>query len=482
MKKILITICLLISAVGTTQVFENDAITKFTKESVKDKYSIFFPSAYGFVTLHHLDNVMMDNTKGMVLTQYDQELQAGKDMSFNLPKLGNRAADLVQVVELDKKLLFFSKVMHKKSAKHQMNVQVFDLESFTVSDNKVLSSFAIEGYSKSGFYNMAISPDKSKFAIVANMPFEKKKNEKLMIWVYDSDLNLVWEKSETIDFSSKRAYNEKVFVQNSGEVVMVKTINEAKKTRRTDLLTFTSSDSKKTSFSEDGFMPLEMDIVNVNGISMLSGFYWDAVKVPVKINAVEGDDTNGAFLYDLGAKKIIGKHEFNDDLNNKYDYKSLIVTDIVLNNDDLFLFGERQLSKSEFKKNGNSVTTELDYFYTFGSSLMVNMDTKGTLKKMYPLYNAKDYKNEAKETAGYAILNLSDGLFVFSNTNGYMTMNQFFTGKESKFNYPEVKLSENASPTNPAFIPHTFREVKGFGLAYYIASYANTYWISKMTW
>ena len=110
------------------------------------------------------------------------------------------------------------------------------------------------------------------------------------------------------------------------------------------------------------------------------------------------------------------------------------------------------------------------------------MDTKGTLKKMYPLFNASEFKNETKERASFTVLNLNDGLFVFSNRDGYMRMNHYFTNDSPTFNYPDVRPTENSSTTTPQIIPHTFRDVDGYGLAYYLVNYGDKYWVTKMTW
>ena len=152
MKRIIVSIIAFLTLTfGFAQTFTTEKSKSFTKESEKDVYRIVFPSAYGFMTLHHLDNVMMDNTKAMVLTKYDQSMQAMETKTFNLPKLGLRASDLQKVVELKEQLIFLSTVMDKKIAKHEVNAQVYNQKDNTVSDNKVLASIPIDGYSKSGF-------------------------------------------------------------------------------------------------------------------------------------------------------------------------------------------------------------------------------------------------------------------------------------------------------------------------------------------
>ena len=145
MKKIGVTlIACLIMGYGFGQDFKTTHGAYFKKESEQDIYNIHFTSAYGFTTLHHLDNVMLDNTKAMVLTKYNQDMKDGETITFNLPKLGLRASDLQEVIEIDDQLVFLSTVMDKKSTRHEVNAQVYSNKSTSVSENKVIASFPIE--------------------------------------------------------------------------------------------------------------------------------------------------------------------------------------------------------------------------------------------------------------------------------------------------------------------------------------------------
>lgn len=479
-KNVITLIAFLTLSFGFAQQFKTEVGPRFTKESDKDIYHIVFPSAYGFMTLHHLDNVMMDNTKAMVLTKYDQSMQFVDSKTFNLPKLGLRASDLQEVIELENQLIFLSTVMDKKSGKHQVNAQVYNQKDNTVSDNKVLASFAIEGYSKSGLFQIALSPDQTKIALFANMPFEKKAQEKVKFWVYDTNLNLIWEHSETLSFDSERAYDENVFVNNAGEVSVSKVTDFYKKTRTTHLLKCNGDFVETTPLSADGFQPMQMKLIEVNGKSMLTGFFWNGSKGVVKINSKEGNDNDGAFLYDLAENKILGIHDWSNNLDSS-NLKSLEVIDVKVIGDDIFMIGEKQLEDSEFRKNGNTLTTDLDYLYTFGSSVIVNLDTKGTLKSFTPLMNSKNYKNEAKEKGSLTALYLENGLHVFAN-NDYIKHYSFFTQDKSYFSSPSVRPNGAGTSTTPYIIPHTIRDVNNYNLVYYITNYGNEYWFNKMSW
>src|SRR5690606_16753238 len=110
----------------------------------------------------------------------------------------------------------------------------------------------------------------------------------------------------------------------------------------------------------------------------------------IKINAEEGEEASGAFLYDLNNRKLTAKHEWNNTLNAK-DLKSIEVVEVTLTDDAIYMVGEKRLSKSEFREGGTSLGVEIDYFYTYGSSVLVAMDPQGTLLGFTPLFNAKNF-------------------------------------------------------------------------------------------
>ncbi len=481
MKKILIfLIALFVSNNTFSQDFTVEVGPSFAKANKKDVYKIVFPTAYGFTTLHHLDNVMLDNNKTMTLTKYDQTMQAIETIDFNLPKLGLRAADLQEVIELENQLVFLSTVMDKKSKKHQVNAQVYNNNDNSVTEHKVLASFAIEGYSKSGYFQLAISPDKSKIAIVANMPFKKKTQEQVEVWVYDNQLNLVWNQKETLNYKSERAYQEQVFVLNSGEVLMNKLSNAFKKTRKAELITFNGTSASTSDFSSLGFQPMDMKLIDANGKPMLVGFFWDGKKVMLKINSKEGDETNGAFLFDLTTKNLIGIHNWDEKVKPN-ELKSLKVIDVEVINNDIYMIGEKQLTASEFKKTGSSMSMEMDYTHTFGASVIVNMDTRGTLKGFKPFMNSKKYINEAKEKGSLASVYLNNGLRLFANNN-YISLYTYFKDGKATFRTPTVRPKGAISDSTPYIIPSTVKAVKDYNLVYFISTYADEYWFNRMSW
>src|SRR5690606_29176858 len=195
----------------------------------------------------------------------------------------------------------------------------------------------------------------------------------------------------------------------------------------------------ETVLSSEGFQPLNMKLVEMNNNPALAGFYWNGNSAIIKINAEEGEETSGAFLYDLNNRKLTAKHEWSSGLNAK-DLKSLEVVNVALTDDAIYMVGEKQLSKSEFRKGGSSLGVEIDYFYTYGSSVLAAMDHQGTLLGFTPLFNAKNFKNTEKEKGSLAALYLENGLRIFAN-NEHINQYSYFTEQTSSFPVLKVRTS-----------------------------------------
>lgn len=467
-------------AIGFSQEFKTQSSEIFRKESNEQNFQIAFASPYGFMVYSELEGHRMVNggVNTIQLSTFDQSMQRVGTQNFELPMLGNRPADLRKIVEQENQLVFLSSAMNTKSGEHNLYAQVYSKTDNAVGQTKILGTFPIEKYSRSGAYQIAVSPDRSKIAVFANMPFDRKSKEKVKIWLFGEQLNLLWEQTATLQFDSERAYREKVFVTNAGQVFLEKVTDFEKKSKMAYLLKFDGSSSEKTTFSTEKFFPMEMALVNVEGKPMLAGFFWDGDEAIIQMNEDEGEENDGAFLYDLSQKKLIGKHLFpakrqsNVD-DGKIDYnsmKSLKVVDVKSIDGNIYLTGEKQLRKSEFRNDGSM---EIDYFYTFGPAVIVNLDTQGTLKAFAPFFYSTNYKN-SNENGSLAVLDFNKGLRVFSNykKNGRYDLDTVFAQEKVSYGDPE----------GYNILPSTVKRVDNYNLIYYLTNTGNGYYLNKMTW
>lgn len=125
------------------------------------------------------------------------------------------------------KFLIFSQGWNKAAGKGSYTVKTVTTDGKIDSEFKELESISAEKELNAGFYHPALSPDKSKLLILTELPFEKDGKEKIRISVFDANtFNKLWAKDVTLTFESKRGVNNEGFVDNNGNVYVLKKFEE----------------------------------------------------------------------------------------------------------------------------------------------------------------------------------------------------------------------------------------------------------------
>lgn len=460
------------------QEFKVESSKAYKKGHVNEVYEVVFATPYGFSTYSMLKNVFLDNSKEITLTKYDQELSAFETKKFNLPKLDLRAADLNKVIELETKLIFISNSMSKKKGIREIYAQVYDSETSTVSEAKVIASYPISGYSKSGQIEVNVSENNSKIVVFANLPFVKKTKEKIKTWVFNSNLEALWSTDGTLALDSERAHNQDVFVSNDGTVYVTKRHNYNTKKATSTILTIKDGSVSENVISDASFFIRNTSLVNIGTENLIAGYYYEG-KVPrVDYNSLDGNETTGVFLYSPDSKKLLGKHPFETTDGNVKDLKSIVPIKSFVLADDIYLVAEKQTYTSKFKA-GQS--TELDYIYSHGPTVVTNLDTKGTFKSMRLLNNADTYKNENSEKASLAALQINGGLKLFYNNRPYFKISGFYSTEPISHTGITSK-NENGSQRTSYLVPNSLKIVKDYNLIYFVSTNGETFWLNKMSW
>lgn len=478
MKKLitLFSLCFCIST--SAQEFKTESSKVYEKSHPNEITHVAFATAYGFSTYSYLENVFMDNQKEITINKYDQKMDQFGTKRFNLPKLDLRAADLNKVIELENELIFISNSMSKKKGIREIYAQVYNNESGEVSEAKTIASYPIEKYSKSGQVQISYSEDKNKIVVFANMPFVKKTNSKIKVWTFDAKLSKIWESSHELNLLSERAHNQDVHVGNDGTVYVVKRHQYNSKKASSNLITINGDTKEETIISAPNFFVRNTTLVNIGLENQIVGFY-DTSKVPY-IDAIsdKGNATSGLFLYSLDSKKIIGQHLFDTKIPGAKDLSSVMPIFATVLADDIFIVAEKQTYTSKFK---SDKSTDLDYLYTHGPTLIANLDTTGTLKDMSVLMNQSTYKNAQNERASTSVLPLNGGLKLFYNKNTF-TISSFYNTDKTTWMQPPTKYNESQSVTTTYLVPKSLKRVRDFNMIYFVSTNGKNYWLNRMTW
>lgn len=479
MKKLLLLFIMCIGLVSFAQEFKIESSKIYEKNHPNQISKVVFATPYEFYTCSYLKNVFLDNQKEITIAKYDQEFTKVGTFRFNLPKLQLRAADLDEIIELENTLIFISNSMSKKKGIREVYAQVFSKETNSVSEAVTIASYPIESYSKSGQIEVSYSANKNRIAVLANMPFVKKTKEKIMVWTFDTQLQSIWSASHTLSLDSERAYNQDLHISNDGKVYLVQRNKYNTKKATSSIITIDGDNFNEEALTEPMFFLRNTTLINIGIEDLIGGFYFEG-KVPyIDNNSDKGNATTGVFLYNVNANKIIAKHEFDSSINGAKDLTSVqpIFTNVL--GDDIYIIGEKQTYSSKFK---SDKSTELDYLYTHGPTVLLNLDTKGTLKDTKVMNNTVTYKNENSERASMTVLPMNGGLKLLYNTSNF-TMVGYFSEDEQPTYYPPENYAENGTSRLTTYlVPSSVSAVKDYNLVYFVTTNGNNIWINKMTW
>ena len=336
--------------------------------------------------------------KLIYITKHDYNRQVLKDVNFKLPQRQRMDATLIDVIEGDNKLYFFSNIALKKDGKNVLYVQVFDNNSFTISEEKELFTLPIEKVNNSGFFNVEISPDKNTLAVLVNNVFEKKQNEKITTVLFDKDLNEIANSNFTLNFESERAYKEQLYITNDKTIHIVKHTDIFKKEPKTTVITINGTDINTQQVSSPEFYISDSKVITVANTNYLIGFATDNVKPGISVG---GKKDKSFFLYDITNGNLVINQGWSDAILKKVlgkGFLDLTVQNVLTQDNNIYLIGECFKSESALKE---GASFEYDYTYNIGPGIVVKLDTAGDVKYESYLKYSDTYKNEAKRIASF---------------------------------------------------------------------------------
>ncbi|MEM9678823.1 MAG: hypothetical protein AAF901_00750, partial [Bacteroidota bacterium] len=400
--------------------------------------NLVFPTASGFTTYsieklgpHHYA------PEAVYVTKFDN---SGKDVSsvdIALPKRSGKDATLLKVIEGDNKLYIFSHVAVKKDGKNVLYAQVYNNVTDEVSGVKDIVTLPIAKVNNSGFFNIAISEDKSTLAVLVNEPFKKKTNEGIQVLTLDADLQEKSKAVHQLSFESERAYTETLFVENDAKVNIVKKIGLHKKEPKTTLITINGEDKTEQQISADGFYISDTEVVSINGKHYLLGFATDNAKPVVSMG---GAKDNSYFLYDISDQKLIKHQEWSRETIKRVlgkGYIGLKVKTVFIDNDDIYLVGDCYSKHSEPIEGKNF---EYNYRHWFGPGVMIKLNTSGEVMYETPLTYGEAHYNDMKYLGSFFPF-LKDGkLHILANVKESKLKNKKIVFGHGKINARVIVL------------------------------------------
>lgn len=409
--KLKLTLLFLSITIATT-------ITAQTVEFIEPRNVQSVPEAE-FSTYKVGDNfyVLQKKYRMMAPVMYDLQLDAydanrkpiGSNIIDKALEMGD--ANIYQGVFALKDKLIMIKSEYSKAAGSKMSyIYAYPFDVTGKRQKKVtLTTINAESAFNSGNFQVNVSPDGSKIAVMNEQPYDKEGMEKCTITVFDSDFKALWKKEYTFSYESVKAPKNEIIVNNAGVVFLVKRIAIKKAFDQFSLFTFSDNGKnvvEKKIDLENGFtISSWKNLFTAEGNLLLAGYYYMDKKVGVNVETPDGTfliQANAA-TGDMQAKK--------ENLIRSTTIKAVQL--LSMPDNGLVLVGESQFIKSTPKPGGGFDYT---YEYNAGNIYFTKMGMDGAVQWNYKV--EKDMKSASdggKFLTSYSWINGNDINVLFTD-------------------------------------------------------------------
>ncbi|WGD35242.1 hypothetical protein [Olleya sp. YS] len=418
MNKIKFFLCSVVFLTATLSIqaqnatFEWSDLISNTKVGLQNP-TLVFPNASGFTTYTvEKQGTQVFAPESVFITKFNANGDAGKTLDFSLPKRALKDATLLKIIEGEDKLYVFSFIAVKKDKKNVLYAQVYNNTSGEVSETKEVYTLPIEKVNTSGFFGVQISEDRNTIAVLVNKPFIKKTKESIEVVILDADLNTISNSEHILSFDSERAYREELFVGNDATVTIVKKTDIFKKEPITSAITITGDAISEQQVSANEFYISDNRVVTIKGKQYLLGFATDNAKPTVSMG---GAKDKSFFIYNITDQKLIKNQEWNPEITKRILGKGFIdlkVKDIVVQNDEIYLIGDRF---SEESKPIPGQNFEYNYTYNFGPGVVVKLNTNGDVAYDSYIKYDEEYKNHMQPLGSFKPFIRDNIIYFFAN-------------------------------------------------------------------
>lgn len=431
MKDYFVSILLVITTVVAAQNTVVGSKFDFDQTSETDPKIVLADNYNHYLfTLQNKDGMMASHK--IILRKFDQKNNLvdtyAKDFAIDMFTLHNYRGGF----EIDKnKLVVFVESYSNKRKVSELMQYSFD-KTTNVFETKVVASYPIESFSKSGDFSLTQSQNKQFFGIVYKKHNSKKEPENSDCFLVDAkSLNQIWKKS--VSFSDEFYSTEKV-TTNSGKIIFVR---EPRSYKETPYLTVITLDNQENKTFEPDTRIQKPVAISIGTQDYLIGFNY-------KRSGVRGGDFGNFMLYDLNAGKVL-KNEKIDDFNRTPKIKDVIIKKVDLENNEIRVFTEGVYESGTKPVTTTFGSTMQEPKFNFGPAHLLVFSFEGDLKQNIKLENNPDAEPELFQS--YNVLNIKGnyvihcGLSVKSNNFYYgfykLNPNNKFEKTSISSNYSE---------------------------------------------
>ncbi|MEO8733025.1 MAG: hypothetical protein ABI373_01705, partial [Flavobacteriales bacterium] len=162
---------------------------------------------------------LMSRKRDLFIQRMDLSLHVEYQKQLDL-LLDKKKLSLEKILVTQGNVVVFASFYDKKLDENQLYTETYDQKDFApVKRLTKIARIPAEKASKSGSFDVEISPDKSKVLVYIAKPNEKDEDRKFELQVFDNDMQQLWSKEITMPYPSDEFSMDQVEVDNDGSVV-----------------------------------------------------------------------------------------------------------------------------------------------------------------------------------------------------------------------------------------------------------------------
>ena len=402
----------------------------------------------------------------LIIEKYGNDMALKKSVAVIL---GEKEDDRIYqyATQIDGVLILFSTVLDNKAKVNLLYAQTINKETLT-PNSKLIKIGAIEftGKSKrnSGSFTCTISNDEKRILIYHNLPYERDENETFSYYIFDKDLNLLWEKNVTLPHENELFSVVDYDIQENGDLYLLSKIfkEKAKDSRKGkpnyhyQVIAYTDKGENTKEYPillEKKFLTDMKIAINLEGDIICGGFYSDNGTATIKGSYfLKIDESTKSIVFksfkefeidfiiqnmtDKNKRKIQKRKEKGKDVE-LYEYD---LADIVLKEDGgAVLIGEQHYVR-EVTTTDSQGNISISYHYYYNDIIVISIDPEGQIEWTEKITKKQRTVNDNGLFSSYALAIVGDQLnFIFNDNAKNLATSKMTKGKAKGVVYDFTK-------------------------------------------
>src|SRR5690554_5321168 len=176
----------------------------------------------------------------------DLEKSRSIDLSVEQPMMGVASLTFNSMFQKEgSAFIFFYTNYDRKTKKNNLLFREVDINSGKLGELQTV----MEMDTNDGRFVISQSDNKQYFAVLKELPYAKKSNEKVELFLLDDKAGILKETTQEFEFEDKRDKQHSLYVSNKGQVILVKKIDEKKEKPYLNLYTWNTAENTVSSIS-----------------------------------------------------------------------------------------------------------------------------------------------------------------------------------------------------------------------------------------